>query len=123
MNRELDPINFGWELSEEKYRPIKVQEQLCPRELLERLWCNCKTDCSTRMCRFKQVRSDNAYIRDRYVIGRYHQGRRENFRAPGLDSAPGPTGGARTRQGPLQLMNRASDKSNTDKSGPRQIKY
>ena len=72
MNRKLDPINFGWELSEEKYRPIKVQEQLCPRELLERLWCNCKTDCCTRMCRFKQVRSDNAYIRDRYVVGRYH---------------------------------------------------
>ena len=31
MNRELDPINFGWELSEEKYRPIQDHEQLCPR--------------------------------------------------------------------------------------------
>ena len=56
------------------------------------------------------------------VVGSTH-GRPEKFRAPGLDSAPGPLGGARTRQGPLQLMNRATDKSNTDKSGPRQIKY
>ena len=46
MSRKLDPINFGWELSEEKYRPIQVHEQLCPRELLEKLCCNCKTDCT-----------------------------------------------------------------------------
>ena len=71
-NRKLDPINFGWELSEEKYRPIQGQEQLCPRELLKKLCCNSKTDCSTKRCCCKQVWLDDAYSRDRDAVGRYH---------------------------------------------------
>ena len=54
------------------YRPIQGQEQLCPRELLKKLCCNCKTDCSTRRCCCKQVWLDDAYSRDRDVVGRYH---------------------------------------------------
>ena len=58
------------------YRPIQGQEQLsselCPRELLKKLCCNCKTDWSTRRCSCKQVRLDDAYSRDRDAVGRYH---------------------------------------------------
>ena len=68
MNRKLDPINFGWEQSEEKYRLIQGHEQLCPRELLEKLCCNCKTDCSIRQIAVQDGVAANKCGRTTYIV-------------------------------------------------------
>ena len=55
MNRELDPIKFGWEPSDKKFRPVQGHEKICSRELFERLCCNCNTDYRSRRCSCKKA--------------------------------------------------------------------
>lgn len=46
----LDPLNFGWKITNGKLVPIKTSFAPAPEELMTVLRCNCKQQCDTRRC-------------------------------------------------------------------------
>ena len=46
----LDPQQWGWELSTNKLLPIMSDKPIAPPELLKTVHCQCKTDCKTARC-------------------------------------------------------------------------
>ena len=46
----LQPIEWGWRVSNLKLIPIMTDKDVAPKSLLEVIRCNCKSDCSTMRC-------------------------------------------------------------------------
>ena len=54
MDVELDPLNWGWRLSNGSYEPIMSDINPAPENILNFIRCNCniskKNPCSTNIC-------------------------------------------------------------------------
>ncbi|CAC5405805.1 unnamed protein product [Mytilus coruscus] len=47
---EMDPLQLGLTMKNEKLFPIEITKQPAPEFLLKIIHCNCKTDCDNRRC-------------------------------------------------------------------------
>ena len=47
---DLDPLNWGWEMSGGIMLPILTDEAIAPEDLLKVIRCTCKTECLTSRC-------------------------------------------------------------------------
>ena len=50
MGYDLPPEEYGFELRGNKYRAKFTADPPAPEKLLKTIFCNCKTDCSTKKC-------------------------------------------------------------------------
>ena len=50
----LDPLNWGWQLTQRGVMPIEMTKQVAPPELLKIVKCGCKTDSSRKNCTCRQ---------------------------------------------------------------------
>ena len=46
----LDPLKYGWKLTEYGFEPNPSLNPIAPQELLELTHCNCTTNCNNRRC-------------------------------------------------------------------------
>ena len=51
---KLQPLEYGWKKSEEKFMPILTDLPPAPDDLLKMIRCNCLTDCSSMRCTCKK---------------------------------------------------------------------
>ena len=49
-NQQLDPLEWGWKLSNGKLLPVHTDLPPAHDSLLEMVRCKCKSDCSTQRC-------------------------------------------------------------------------
>ena len=49
-NGELNPVEWGWRLSDDKFFPEKCSLPPAPEGLLKVIHCNCKKDCDSKRC-------------------------------------------------------------------------
>lgn len=49
-NESLDPLEYGWKKVNQKFVPQTTDLEVAPMELLSKIRCNCKGDCSTKKC-------------------------------------------------------------------------
>lgn len=49
-NDSLDPLQYGWKKVNQKLVPQTTDLEVAPMELLTKIRCKCKGDCSTRKC-------------------------------------------------------------------------
>jgi hypothetical protein len=54
-NDSLLPLEWGWELVDDKLLPIKTDRPAAPKALMEIIRCNCKANCSTNRCTCKKI--------------------------------------------------------------------
>jgi len=47
---EMDPLEWGWKKSDEKFMPFLTDLPPAPNELLKIIRCNNQTDCSNMRC-------------------------------------------------------------------------
>ena len=54
MGLDLPAEDYGWELNNNKYKAKITNDPPAPQDLLESIFCNCKTDCDTKRCTCKK---------------------------------------------------------------------
>ena len=47
---ELDPVQWGWTVSNNRYIPVKATLPPAPQQLLKIIRCSCKSNCDTKRC-------------------------------------------------------------------------
>ncbi|XP_058793287.1 uncharacterized protein LOC131665425 [Phymastichus coffea] len=52
---ELDPVLWGWKRTTNMLIPIMNTEPIAPKDLVEMVFCGCKTNCSTARCKCKKA--------------------------------------------------------------------
>ena len=50
----LDPVNYGWELKDKLYAPVKSIDICAPDSLLNLVRCKCKSLCQSANCSCKK---------------------------------------------------------------------
>ena len=50
MAEEMNPVDWGWKLEDNKYVPTMTDKAAAPKNLLNMVHCNCKTSCRTQRC-------------------------------------------------------------------------
>ena len=51
---EMNPPEWGWKKSDEKFMPLHTDLPPAPSEILKIIRCNCQTDCSSMRCTCKK---------------------------------------------------------------------
>ena len=51
---EMNPLEWGWKKSDEKFMPLHTDLPPAPSEILKIIRCNCQTDCSNMRCTCKK---------------------------------------------------------------------
>ena len=54
LNGEMDPLDWGWEVQDQKLLPIMTDEVPAPNTLLQMIHCNCSGGCSSLKCTCKK---------------------------------------------------------------------
>ena len=52
--KSMNPEDWGWQLVDNKYLPKQTDKAAAPTELLNIIFCGCKTQCDTRRCTCRQ---------------------------------------------------------------------
>lgn len=55
QNKELDPLDYGWKETNNRFTPILTNLPPAPSKLLSAIRCGCKGSCDTRRCSCKDV--------------------------------------------------------------------
>ena len=50
----LDPCDWGWSKTDNRFFPIEMDIPPAPQELLKVIRCTCKSDCSNRSCTYRK---------------------------------------------------------------------
>lgn len=54
LGRNMDPTNWGWKIHKGKLFPVKTTGDVAPNDILQQIFCNCKTLCD-RGCSCKKL--------------------------------------------------------------------
>ena len=55
LGNNLDPLQYGWKISEDRITPVTTDLPLAPENLLHRIKCACRTNCKSGNCSCKRV--------------------------------------------------------------------
>ena len=55
LGRHLDPVSWGWMLQNNRYTPLMTSQPPAPHELLDVIYCGCKTGCMKRTCKCRRL--------------------------------------------------------------------
>ena len=50
MESDMDPLDWGWKLENDKLSPIMTRQKAAPEVLLKMIHCNCTTNCTKHQC-------------------------------------------------------------------------
>lgn len=55
LGHHLDPADWGWTLQDNIYKPKMTSQAPAPRDLMEAIYCGCKTGCTKGTCKCRKL--------------------------------------------------------------------
>ena len=55
LGNHLDPLEYGWKVSDDKITPITTDLPVAPEYILQRIKCACRANCKSGNCSCKRV--------------------------------------------------------------------